>query len=108
LSSPRGRLSVDAVVVIRDIAIIVLAIESLVIGGLLIVLLLQIRGLTKMLQEEIWPILESTSETASTVRGTTVFLSDTLIKPLINAVGYASAANRVMSVLARGKRRSGR
>jgi Flp pilus assembly protein protease CpaA len=90
---------------LRDIAIIVLAVESLVIGGLLIVLLLQIRSLTKMLQEEIWPILESTRETATTVRGTTVFLSDTLIKPLVNVAGYASAANRVMSVLARGKRR---
>jgi hypothetical protein len=52
--------------------------------------------------------LESTKETASTVRGTTVFLSDTFVKPLINAVGYASAANRVISVLARGRRRRGK
>jgi hypothetical protein len=95
----------SAVVLIRDIAIIVLAVESLIIGGLLVVLLLEIRGLTRMLQEEVEPILESTKETATTVRGTTVFLSDTFVKPLINAVGYASAANRVMSVLARGKRR---
>ncbi|HJX37328.1 MAG TPA: hypothetical protein VJ714_01880 [Anaerolineae bacterium] len=95
----------SAVALIRDIAIIVLAIESLIIGGLLVVLLLQIRGLTRMLQEEVQPILESTRETASTVRGTTVFLSNTFVKPLINAVGYASAANRVVSVLARGRRK---
>jgi hypothetical protein len=98
----------SGVVVVRDIAIIVLAVESLAIGALLIVLLLQIRGLAKMLQEEVQPILESTKETASTVRGTTVFLSDTFVKPLINAVGYASAANRVISVLARGRRRRGK
>jgi hypothetical protein len=98
----------SAVAVVRDIAIIVLALESLVIGALLLILLLQIRGLTKMLQEEVQPILESTKETASTVRGTTVFLSDTFVKPLINAVGYASAANRVISVLARGRRRRGK
>lgn len=98
----------SAVVLIRDIAIIVLAVESLVIGALLIVLLLQMRGLARMLQEEILPILESTRETATTVRGTTVFLSDTFVRPLINAVGYASAANRVMSVLARGTRRRGK
>lgn len=95
----------SGVALIRDIAIILLAVESLVIGAVLIVLVLQIRGLTKMLEEEVQPILESTKETATTVRGTTVFLSNTFVKPLINAVGYASAANRVMSVLARGKRR---
>jgi len=98
----------SAVMLIRDIAIIVLAVESLVIGVLLILLLFQIRGLARMLQEEVQPILESTKETAATVRGTTVFLSDTFVRPLINAVGYASAANRVMSVLARRKRPRGR
>lgn len=95
----------SVVALIRDIAIIGLAVESLVIGGLLIVLLFQIRGLARMLEDEVYPILESTKETATTVRGTTVFLSNTFVKPLINAVGYASAANRVMSVLARGRRR---
>lgn len=96
------------VVMIRDIAIIVLALESLIIGVLLILLILQMRGLARMLQEEVQPILESAKETATTVRGTTVFVSDTFIKPLIKAAGYASAANRVMNVLARRKRRRGR
>ena len=96
------------VVLIRDIAIIVLAFESLVIGVLLILLIIQMRGLAKMLQEEVQPILESARETATTVRGTTVFVSDTFVKPLIRAAGYASAANRVMSVLALRKRRRGR
>jgi hypothetical protein len=97
----------STVAVIRDIAIIVLAVESLIVGALLIVLILQVRGLTRMLEEEVQPILESARETATTVRGTTVFVSDTFVKPLISAAGYASAANRVMSVLARRKRRRG-
>jgi hypothetical protein len=95
----------STVAVIRDIAIIVLAVESLIVGALLIVLILQLRGLTRMLEEEVQPILESARETATTVRGTTVFVSDTFVKPLISAAGYASAANRVISVLARGRRR---
>lgn len=98
----------STVAVIRDIAIIVLAIESLVVGALLIVLILQLRGLTRMLQDEVQPILESARETATTVRGTTVFVSDTFVKPLISAAGYASAANRVISVLARGRRWRGK
>lgn len=95
----------STVAVIRDIAIIVLAVESLIVGALLIVLILQLRGLTRMLEEEVQPILESARETATTVRGTTVFVSDTFVKPLISAAGYASAANRVIGVLARGRRR---
>ncbi len=98
----------STVALIRDIAIIVLAFESLVIGVLLILLILQMRGLAKMLQEEVQPILESARETATTVRGTTVFVSDTFVKPLIRAAGYASAANRVMRVLTRVRRRAGR
>lgn len=98
----------SGVALIRDVAIILLAIESLVIGVLLILLIIQMRGLAKMLQEEVRPILESARDTATTVRGTTVFINDTLIRPLIKAVGYASAANRVIKVLARGKRRKGR
>ena len=98
----------STVAVIRDIAIILLAVESLIVGVLLIVLILQLRGLTRMLQDEVQPILESARETATTVRGTTVFVSDTFVKPLINAAGYASAANRVISVLARGRRWRGK
>ncbi|NIN64813.1 MAG: hypothetical protein GTO63_08955 [Anaerolineae bacterium] len=98
----------STVAVIRDIAIIVLAVESLIVGALLIVLILQLRGLTRMLQDEVQPILESARETATTVRGTTVFVSDKFVKPLISAAGYASAANRVISVLARGRRRRGK
>lgn len=97
----------SAVVLIRDVAIIVLAVESLVIGVLLIILMLQIRGLARMIQEEVQPILESTRETATTIRGTTVFLNETFVRPLISAAGYASAANRVISVLARRRRRRG-
>ena len=98
----------SGVAVIRDVAIILLAIESLVIGLLLILLIIQMRGLAKMLQEEIRPILESARDTATTVRGTTVFINDTLVRPLIKAAGYASAANRVVSVLTGRKRRRGR
>jgi signal transduction histidine kinase len=98
----------STVAVIRDIAIIILAVESLVIGVLLILLIIQMRSLTVMLQEEIQPILESARDTATTVRGTTVFISDTFVQPLIRAAGYASAANRVMSVLTWRRRRRGR
>lgn len=90
---------------VRDIAIIVLALESLVIGFLLILLTIQIRGLAKMLEEEIKPILDSANETVSTVRGTTSFVSDTLVLPLVRAASFATALSRVIGVLRRGPKR---
>jgi len=90
---------------VRDIAIIVLALESLVIGFLLILLAIQIRGLAKMLEEEVKPILDSAQETVSTVRGTTSFVSDTLIVPLVRAASFATALSKVIGVLRRGPKR---
>jgi len=40
---------------VRDIAIIVLALESIVIGVVLIITLLQLRSLTRLLQKEVTP-----------------------------------------------------
>lgn len=90
---------------VRDIAIIVLALESLVIGFLLILLAIQVRGLAKMLEEEVKPILDSANKTVSTVRGTTSFVSDTLITPLVGAASFATALSRVIRVLRRRPRR---
>jgi hypothetical protein len=90
---------------VRDIAIIVLALESLIIGFLLIVLAIQIRGLARMLEEEVKPILDSANETVSTVRGTTSFVSDTLITPLVGAASFATALGKVIRVLRRRPKR---
>ena len=67
----------------RDVAIIVLAFESLVVGALLIVLLFQVRSLVKLLQEEIKPLLESANETVNTMRGTTSFVSENVVSPVV-------------------------
>ncbi len=66
----------------RDVAIIVLCIESLIIGGLLIVLALQLQNLIRLLQEELRPILASLQETVGTVRGTTTIVSDYVVTPV--------------------------
>jgi hypothetical protein len=84
---------------IRDIFIIVMALESLVIGTALIVLIIQIAQLTNLLRHEIKPILDSTNETVSTVRGTTAFLSENLVDPVIKLNGYVAALQRVLEGL---------
>lgn len=83
---------------IRDIFIIFMAIESLVIGVALIVLIVQIAGLINLLRNEVKPILEATNETVNTLRGTTEFLSENLVEPVIKMNGYLAGLQRVLEL----------
>jgi hypothetical protein len=69
--------------IIRDIAIIVIAVQSIVIGILIAVLIWQIWRLVKVIETEVRPIIEDTQATVNTVRGTATFVSDTVVKPVI-------------------------
>ena len=75
---------------VRDAAIVLLAIESVVIGILLALMLAQIRKLVRLLREEIAPILDSASETVNTVRSTTGFVSQSVVDPLIKMRSYTA------------------
>lgn len=70
---------------IRDIAIIVIAFQSIIIGVLLGVLIWQIWRLVKLVQTEIKPIIDDAQETVGTVRGTTTFLSHNLVEPVVQS-----------------------
>ena len=69
---------------VRDIFIIVLALESLLIGAALVILVIQLAVLTNLVQNELKPILSSAKETASTLRGTSQFLSKRAVAPIIS------------------------
>jgi len=84
---------------IRDIFIIVLALESLLIGAVLIILVVQLALLINMMQNEIKPILLSTKETIGTLRGTTAFISDRAVKPVIKASSYLAGARTFFQLL---------
>lgn len=77
---------------IRDIFIIFMALESLVIGIALVVLIVQLSTLINLLQNEIRPIINSTSETVNTLKGTATFISDNLSEPVIKI-------NQLMSMI---------
>lgn len=90
--------SPGAVVVglLRDAAIIFVAFETLIIGVLLIVLMLQVQSLVVLLRDEIKPMLEATNETLATVRGTTQFVSHTVVSPVIKWSGYLAGLRRIV------------
>ncbi len=68
---------------LRDVFIIFMALESLIIGIALVVLIVQLSTLINLLQNEIRPIINSTNETVNTIKGTTRFVSDNLTEPVI-------------------------
>ena len=93
-------------IIIRDIFIIFMALESIFLGLILVVLIIQLARLINLLQNEIKPILNSTNETVSTLRGTTAFLSDNLVEPVIKMNEYFAGITQGLSVLGLYRKRS--
>ena len=73
---------------IRDIFIIFMALESLLIGIVLVILMIQLARLINLLQNEIGPILDSINQTIGHLGGTTTFLSNNIVEPVIKANEY--------------------
>jgi len=89
---------------IRDVFIIVVALESLVIGAALIVLIVQLASLINLLQNEIRPILNATTETVNHLRGTAEFLGENVVEPVIKLNGYLAGLYRMLELMGIKKR----
>ena len=85
--------------VARDIAIIVVAVESIVMGILMAILVIQVIRLVNLLRNEVLPIIRSTQETVGTVRGTTAFVSDHLVQPVVSVASYTAGVRRVLNAV---------
>jgi len=90
---------------IADVFIVFMALQSLIIGLVLIVLIIQLARLINLLQHEIKPIVESTNETVSTLRGTTQFLSNNVSEPVIKINEYMAGASEFFKII-RPKRKN--
>jgi len=84
---------------IRDIFIIFMALESLVIGVALVVLIVQIASLINLLNNEIKPILDATNETIATLRGTTEFLSENVVEPVVKLNSYLAGLTKALELI---------
>jgi len=89
---------------IRDIFIIFMALESLVIGAALVVLIVQIASLINLLNNEIKPILDATNETIATLRGTTQFLSENLVEPVVKLNSYLAGLQKMFEMIGMKKK----
>ncbi|MBI3738288.1 MAG: hypothetical protein HY258_04500 [Chloroflexi bacterium] len=95
----RPETSAELVGRVRDVFIIVVALETLLIGVALVVLLIQLASLINLLQNEVRPIIHATNETINTLRGTAEFLGESVVEPVIKLNGYLASLQRVLELM---------
>jgi hypothetical protein len=100
-----------AAATLRDIFLIILGVQSIVVALLMVVLLaalvyvaLKLHGLTQFVQTELKPILERADDTMRTVHSRTVFVSDSAVKPVIEVMAYVSAVKSIIRSFTRSTR----
>ena len=90
---------------VRDIFIIVLALESLLVGVALIILVIQLAILTNLIQNEVKPIIASTKETVGTLKGTSRFISERAVRPIITVSSFWAGFRRLFEIIGFIKRK---
>ena len=87
---------------IRDVTLIITALEFIVTTTAFVVLCVQAAKLVNFLKHEISPILKTTEKTAKKLYGTASFLSDAAVEPTIEAAstvsGIRKAADTILSI----------
>lgn len=80
------------VAVIRDLMLIFLILEAILIGVALIAMLIQLSALINLLENEIQPIVENTQRATQTVKGTAQFMSKRVAAPVLRTYAALSGA----------------
>lgn len=94
---------------VRDLLIIFLALTSIVVWVLLGILIWQIWRLTRLVQQELKPMIADTKETIATVRGTAQFMSENVVAPVIQTSSKMAGYRRTMQVfMGKGFARDGK
>ena len=101
------RSSGDTTARVRDVFIIIMALESLVIGIALVVLIIQLAVLINLLNNEVRPIIKSTNDTVNTLKGTVHFLGDNLTEPVIKLNETLAGFRKFIDIIRPGKRFGG-
>jgi hypothetical protein len=89
---------------IKNVFIIFLAVEMLIVGIAVVVLSVQVATLVNLLQNEVRPMLNSTNDTINNLRGTTEFLSENLVEPVIQLNGYLASLKRMLELMGLNKK----
>jgi ABC-type multidrug transport system fused ATPase/permease subunit len=99
--------AIPATVRLRDIAFIVMALETLVVMILVLIIVALLVVVIVLVYDRVIPVLEqlnrainNVADTVHTVRGTTTFVSDKVVSPFIEVSGYAAGLARILKGIA--------
>jgi hypothetical protein len=91
-----------ATVRLRDIAFIVIALETLVLMVLVLIAIVLLLVVIVLIYDRVIPVLEqlnrtinTVADTVHTVQGTTTFVSDKVVSPFIEVSSYAAGVARI-------------
>jgi len=84
---------------IRDIFLILMALTSFVISVAFVILLVQVALLVNLLDNEIRPVLVNLIDSINDLKGTTAFLSENMVEPVMKMNGYVAGLKRLVDIL---------
>lgn len=91
--------STERAAAFRDILVILLAVETMIIGIFLMLMLWQLFQLIRLLRDEVVPLLDTTRETVDQVKHTTTFVGQATASPIITLSGYVRGARTMLATL---------
>lgn len=105
----------EVLAAVRDVAIVVIAVETIVIGVAVLIVVLQawkllrlVRGQVERLGNIAGDILGTSAQTARTAKATADFVSERTARPIIEVYSAISGAARfAQAIFGRGNRRGG-
>lgn len=93
-----GELEITALRIqyIRNLFMIVIGLEGMLIIGAIAVLIVQITRLFNMVKRDVKPVLTTAQDTVNTAKGTAEFVGDNAVRPIIRASAFASGLGVVI------------
>lgn len=95
----------DWVIIVMGVLLIIATLITIVIALIFVRIAFRIQSLVNSANQQVGPILQTTSRTANTIAGTADFVSRLVVTPLIRILTALAAANRFIRVLLGGSRR---
>lgn len=92
---------------LRDLAVIILAAIFILVGLGLGVLLVMLISLIVLLRKKVVPLLDSARGTLTTIEGTSSFVSDTMVRPIIRAASFGVGMRAAIGTLTRLRKKKG-
>lgn len=95
LSSPLEATALR-LVYLRNIALITMALEGVLIVGSLALLVVQVTRLINLLTREVRPVLANARNVVDSAKGTVEFVGDRVAQPVVQASGFLAGARVVI------------